>query len=189
MAAAAVLLAHAGAYVSLAEFESPSAAFARGESDAILIEIDTGLPPPPPPEPQFEPPVLKVPPVALELPEFTGLNDPPGSADWLADGAQAAAAVGGLDGASVRSFGAPERPPEKPRKKPFGWEKSHTQRVEVMPGIGVRIRLSEHCDLLVSLIPMAGCSIGKIPARGDLFDGMHAPVEMGDWKDSPTVRN
>jgi hypothetical protein len=56
-----------------------------------------------------------------------------------------------------------------------------------MPGQGIRIRLNDHCDIFVSLIAMAGCSLGKIPAHGDLFDGLDAPVEFGDWNDSSIV--
>jgi hypothetical protein len=185
--AAVVVLAHLGVYVLLVEARRPTGAVAEDESDAILIAIDVGLPPLLPTELHPEPDAVNLPPVALELPEFSGLSEPSGSADWRADGVQAAAEVGALDGASIRSFGSPERAPDKPRTKPFGWDRSHTHRVEVLPGQGIRFRLNDHCDLFVSFVPMAGCSLGRIPARGDLFDGMNAPVEMGDWKDSSTL--
>jgi hypothetical protein len=186
LVAALVLLAHLGGYVLFARFERPSVAIARKEGDSILIEIDLGLPPPPSPELQIEPPAMRLPPVALELPRITGLDEPAASADWLADGARAAAEPGTPGGPAVRSFGTPERPPTKAHEKSFGWDKNHTRRVEVIAGVGVRIRLNDHCDLVVSLIVMAGCSLGTVPARGDLFDGMNAPVEMGDWNDSST---
>jgi hypothetical protein len=188
LAAAAVSLAHVGVYVILVEFEWRSRVVAWDGSDAILIEIATGAQSPPPRELLLEPLTFKLPPVVIELPGSTDLGEPPGGHDWLVDGAQAAAGVGALSDAGVRSFDTPERPPEKPRKKPFGWDKTHTQRVEIMPGEGIRIRLSDRCDLFVSLIPMAGCSLGTIPARGDLFDGMKEAVELGDWNDSSAVR-
>ncbi|MEO8063165.1 MAG: hypothetical protein ABI821_10500 [Pseudomonadota bacterium] len=151
------------------------------QSDATLIEIDTGAPPPPPPALRFEPPATLPPPVVLELPAPADSNESASINDWLTDGAVAAAAVGGLDGTRARSFGTTERAPGEPRKvKPFGWDKTQTQRLEVIPGIGTRIRLTDHCEVFVTLIPMVGCSLGKIPARGDLFEGMDAPVKPGD---------
>jgi hypothetical protein len=44
--------------------------------------------------------------------------------------------------------------------------------------------LSEHCQLLFNPLPVGGCAIGRIEARGDLFEEMRAPVMPGDWKDA-----
>jgi hypothetical protein len=34
---------------------------------------------------------------------------------------------------------------------------------------------------VIAPILFGGCSLGKIEARGDLFDEMKAPAQPGDW--------
>jgi hypothetical protein len=58
------------------------------------------------------------------------------------------------------------------RRAQFGWDQSKIHRIEAMPGGGTVIHLNDRCALTLSgfLIPM--CKLGKIPARGDLFEHM-----------------
>jgi hypothetical protein len=61
-------------------------------------------------------------------------------------------------------FSAPRGP-----HRGFPWQK----RVEIKEGALV-VPLGDRCVLvLLLIIPMAGCSLDKMPARGDLFDHMH----------------
>ncbi|HEY2145823.1 MAG TPA: hypothetical protein VGH12_07125 [Steroidobacteraceae bacterium] len=61
--------------------------------------------------------------------------------------------------------------PDHRKKSDFAWDKKHTNRVEVLPGV-VLVRLSDHCVLVFFPFPMTFCGIGKIPVRGDLLDHM-----------------
>jgi len=63
--------------------------------------------------------------------------------------------------------------PDRPRKPEFGWDHTHTHRVESIEGGGIAIHLNDHCVLLVFPLPFVGCGIGKIPVRGDLFEHLH----------------
>jgi hypothetical protein len=82
----------------------------------------------------------------------------------------------------ARDFGFPKREPAPREKKDFGWDKTHTERVSEIPGGGILIRLSDNCALILAPLPLGGCALGKRKARGDLFDEMQAPAELGDWK-------
>jgi hypothetical protein len=63
--------------------------------------------------------------------------------------------------------------PDRERKSDFGWDRSHTHRVEGIEGGGILIHINERCVLVLFPLPFAGCGIGKIPVRGDLFEHMH----------------
>ena len=66
----------------------------------------------------------------------------------------------------------------------FHWDYARTHRIEPLKGgIGVAVNLNDHCALILfGLIPMAGCTVGKIPVRGDLFDHMRDLPEPGAWE-------
>lgn len=60
------------------------------------------------------------------------------------------------------------------------WDYAATHRVEALPGGVTVINLNDHCAIaFLWVLPMFGCSLGKIPARGDLFDHMHEEAESG----------
>jgi hypothetical protein len=82
-----------------------------------------------------------------------------------------------------RAFG-PHVAPTPPAKPPeFGWSRSRTHRVDRGPD-GTAIHLGDHCVInLFSQMPLAGCSLGKKEANGDLFKHMRDPPQPGDWKD------
>jgi len=101
--------------------------------------------------------------------------------DWYAQGSQAAARA--TQTTTTRRFENPPRGPAPREKKEFHWDKTHTERVHALEGGGIGVSLSDNCELVIAPFPMAGCALGKRKARGDLFDEMKAPPEMGDWKD------
>jgi hypothetical protein len=75
-------------------------------------------------------------------------------------------------------------PDHKPKPE-FGWDRSHTHRVESLEGGGIVIALNDRCVLVLFPFPFGGCGIGKIPVRGDLFDHMRdAPQADGISKNT-----
>jgi hypothetical protein len=73
-----------------------------------------------------------------------------------------------------------------PRPKPeFGWSHAQTHRIEPLPEGGTLIWINERCALVLNggLLPV--CKLGKIEARGDLFEHMHDVPDPGDWKQPP----
>ena len=42
--------------------------------------------------------------------------------------------------------------------------------------------INDRCAVIFTPLPLAGCEIGKKPARGDLFEHMDDAV-AGDWKE------
>jgi hypothetical protein len=101
--------------------------------------------------------------------------------DWRLGGSEAARRAAAEP--TTRDFGFPKREPAPREKKPFAWDKTHTERVHALDGGGIGVHLSENCELALAPLPFVGCALGKPKARGDLFDEMRAPPEMGDWKD------
>jgi hypothetical protein len=65
------------------------------------------------------------------------------------------------------------------QKADFGWDYSHTHRVETMEGGGILIHINDRCVLVLFPLPFGGCGIGKIPARGDLLEHMHDEPQAG----------
>jgi len=73
--------------------------------------------------------------------------------------------------------------PERKQKSEFGWDRSHTHRVESLEGGRILIHINDRCVLELFPLPFAGCGIGEIQVRGDLFDTMHdAPQADGNAK-------
>jgi len=130
-------------------------------------------------------------PRAARVPAATPTPDAPASTaessaitpevDWYSQGSQAASRAAMEP--NTRSFDFPQRAPAPRRKKEFGWDETHTERVHALEGGGIGIHLNDNCELMIAPLPMVGCALGKREARGDLFDGMKAPPEMGDWKE------
>ena len=103
---------------------------------------------------------------------------PPPAIDW-ADEAKLAASrqIDALERSRNRggSIVAPEINLEAgPRPKPeFGWSHAQTHRIEPLPEGGTLVWINERCALVINggLLPI--CKLGKIQARGDLFEHMH----------------
>lgn len=70
---------------------------------------------------------------------------------------------------------APVRPTPE-----FGWSHSQIHRVEPLEGGGTLIWINDRCAVVFAgaLIPV--CKIGKIPARGDLFEHLNDPPVLGE---------
>lgn len=108
----------------------------------------------------------------------------PPTIDWH-EQAQAAAArqAEELNRPGAGPGAAPSQPANPTKPKPeFGWDHARTHRVEAIEGGGVLVWLNDRCAVVITLLAMPVCKIGKIPARGDLFDHM-ADTEAGDWKE------
>ena len=63
--------------------------------------------------------------------------------------------------------------PDHAKKPAFGWDRTHTHRVEGIEGGGLLLHINDNCVLVLIPLPLVGCGIGKHPARGDLLDRMH----------------
>jgi hypothetical protein len=59
-------------------------------------------------------------------------------------------------------------------KRPeFAWDHARIHRVEPIPGGGMLVWLNDRCVVaFLVILPFATCGVGKIEARGDLFDHM-----------------
>lgn len=73
-----------------------------------------------------------------------------------------------LDGVSAGIVSALRPPPPLPPK--FAWA---PPRVEVVNGMGILVRLNDHCIVVITVMLLGGCTFGKIEPRGDLFAHMH----------------
>lgn len=110
------------------------------------------------------------------VPDMAGRIPP---ADWNDSARRAAAKV-----ATDLIF---DKPAEQPAK-PFAWDIAKTKRWEADPAGGTRIRLNDHCELVLMPLPVGGCALGKIEPRGDLFDGMSSRNASGDWDQGSVPR-
>jgi hypothetical protein len=72
--------------------------------------------------------------------------------------------------------------PAKPSPE-FGWSHSQIHRIEPLAEGGFLVWLNDRCAIVISVMAMPVCKIGKKPARGDLFEHMDAAPTPGDWKD------
>ncbi len=64
-------------------------------------------------------------------------------------------------------------------KPQFWWSHAATHRVEEIPMGGLLINVNDRCVIAWMILPMIGCRIGKIPARGDLLDHMKDTPALG----------
>jgi hypothetical protein len=67
-------------------------------------------------------------------------------------------------------------------KPQFGWSHAATHRLDLMPEGGFVLNINDRCAIAVYIIPMPICRIGKIPARGDLFQNMNGAAAPADPK-------
>jgi hypothetical protein len=111
------------------------------------------------------------------------------STDWSRDAQLAAAReIDSLEEARRRSRGftplEANRNASKPRasKPEFGWSHAQIHRIEPIPEGGTLVWINDRCALLLSGGVLPICKVGKIEARGDLFEHMNDASEPGDWK-------
>jgi len=193
LATIAVVSVHVAVLSDLLAYRVPVTQISWDESEAIALIAPGSEEPPPPPSISLDTPAVRsAAAIKLQLPEIdpAALTDLPSSADWLSAGERVAASVAAADGTGVRDFGMAKRPTARQRKaKPFAWDKTHTERVAALPEGGILIRLSDRCQVVIAPLPLGGCSLGKVAARGDLFEGMSGAVEFGDWQDAAAQVN
>jgi hypothetical protein len=61
----------------------------------------------------------------------------------------------------------------------FGWDETPMHRFTPTGNGGFVLPLTDHCAIMVLIVPMIGCSIGQNPpANGDLFKNMHGQVKF-----------
>jgi hypothetical protein len=68
------------------------------------------------------------------------------------------------------------------RTSEFGWDHARTHRVEPIPGGGMLVNLNDRCAIVVTIMLMPVCRVGTLKSRGDLFQHMDDPPELGDWR-------
>jgi hypothetical protein len=120
------------------------------------------------------------------------VNAAPVAIDWAKEAERAAAHRIEADEEAERrasalsrrrgpSVGAPEARAAPPQ---FGWDHSHIHRVEEIPDGGLIVNINDRCAIVIRFpVLLAGCKIGKMESRGDLFTHMNDSPSLGDWKD------
>lgn len=61
----------------------------------------------------------------------------------------------------------------------FGWDRTVTNRIEPLESGGTLIWINDRCAIVVAGGVLPICKIGKITARGDLFEHMNDPPVLG----------
>jgi hypothetical protein len=165
------LLAIVALHVALIALLWHSTLEVRREEPAPAMQIVMLLPHPierpPPAAPRRKPsavePVAPATPATPSEPEAQEGSNAPTALPWVDWEREA-------KDAARREAEAHPLPALPPRKKPsFGWSHSHLKRIEKVEGAYL-LWLSDRCALVNFIIP--ACKVGKMPARGDLFDGM-----------------
>lgn len=114
---------------------------------------------------------------AITEPPDTSPQEAPSSPsiDWNQETRSAAARIAESLETERRRKGrfAPDPRFARPAPHPeFGWDRSKTHQIESLPQGGTVIHLNDRCALVLSGLLIPVCKLGKIPARGDLFDHM-----------------
>ena len=153
---------------------------------ALAFVPDTRSATPPPPLTPLTPEQLRAAPLPEAKPpqliaplEREG-GDEAAAVDWAHEAAEAVRKRA-LEAEAQRDH-KHDRDPPKPAPE-FGWDRSRTQRVEPIEGGGILVRINDRCAIVITLLAMPVCQIGKKPARGDLFEHMDDAPSPGDWKD------
>lgn len=92
--------------------------------------------------------------------------------DWHGDAGRIAE-----ERAAAGDAAAPVKRPSRPKKE-FGWSRARTHRIERTADGQTLLRLSDRCVLVNLLLPV--CQLGRIAARGDLFEHMNDPEDVLD---------
>ena len=150
----------------------------------VLVSIEPevrGVTPSPPPAPSLHVPAPHVTEPRVDLsgpitvaPEAAPEAAPP-PIDWQRETQTAAARTAEAVEAERQRRGKYAPDPRFARPAPhreFGWDQSKTHRIEALPEGGTLIHLNDRCALVLSGMILPICKLGKIPARGDLFEHM-----------------
>ncbi len=106
--------------------------------------------------------------------------------DWIAEAQRAALEAADAESKpKPRSFDRRRAPDDRIKPRPeFAWSHARTHRVETSPNGVTAININDRCTIVLAF-PIPLCNFGKKKGRGDLFDHMHDPAQLGDWKDKP----
>jgi hypothetical protein len=137
----------------------------------------------PPPERtrQPRPPALPLEPARPPGSAAPAPGAPSTAIDWAAEAAGAASRWVAQDeakGRTARAFGVPPDSamfaPAPARTPGLAWNHARAHRVEALPGGVTVFHINDHCAIaFLWIVPFFGCSLGKIPTRGDLFEHLH----------------
>jgi hypothetical protein len=189
-----VAAAHLGALLLIAALTRCQRLHLTAEADALLVVL---LPPEPsrlPPRNPRQPFRVTNSPRTPAAPAVPAAGKAPATAtatnaitiDWAAEATRAARVQAEEDELARRRAAALHDPAfdQAPRPPEFHWDPVRANRVVPLAGGGTLIRLNDNCALIITVvIPLVGCSLGKIPARGDLFEHMRDAPAFGAWKD------
>ena len=107
----------------------------------------------------------------------------PMTIDWSREAEKAVADSLSAEGTAARQRAAltPRHAaiggPTRSKAPEFAWSEAHTHRVEFIPGGGFLLHINDRCAIVVPMMLMTICKIGKIEARDDLFQHMGEPPE------------
>jgi hypothetical protein len=111
------------------------------------------------------------------------------SIDWSLESELAAQRqVDAVEAARRRGRGFPAYDEDRklaataPPAPEFGWDRARTHRIEPIPTGGTIIHINDRCFVVISGLIMPVCKLGKIEARGDLFEHMDDTPRLGDAK-------
>lgn len=192
---AAVAAGHAGALLALLALSRTHVVPAAHEEPWILVML------PPTEVRPARPPALEHPlgPTPSMVPAQSGASRPSQpsevavtstSIDWKAEAAREADRVVERNEQRARQARALSPAPSAafapagPGAPEFGWDYAATHRVQAVGGGATVIHLGDRCALALWLvIPMGfGCALGRVPARGDLFEHLHDQGEPGEGR-------
>lgn len=102
--------------------------------------------------------------------------------DWREEGRRIAAAQLEDSLHAYRHLGGITAPSDSQplARSEFGWSKTAIQPVQMLEGGGVVIWINDRCAIVISMLAMPMCKLGKIEARADLFEHM-GDAESGDF--------
>lgn len=141
-----------------------------------------------PPAPAVPRPTSPVPPAEITLPPEVPRGEAPRvmapRIDWAREAELSASRQLQKDeedrrlGATFSHDFSAQRPVRPPPQ--FRWSHAHTNRLEPLETGGTLIWLNDRCALVFAGAVFPVCAIGKIPARGDLFEHMNDPPMLGE---------
>jgi hypothetical protein len=190
---AAVAAGHAALFMVLATMHLTATPTAELETSMILFALPANEAPPQPAPAHREisratqptrPPAASAQP-REKAPERTE-SQAPVAIDWAQEAERAAARQVDEDEAAARKAAAlfaHKKPPSSlvlppPPPPQFGWSHAATHRLESFPG-GVILNLTDRCAIVFSIMLIPVCKMGVMEPRGDLFEHMNDPAQLG----------
>lgn len=194
LAFVAIVLAHIALVALLMTPYRRAVRAAPDESYMVLVSVEPEArarsePSGPAPLSPVRPETISPPPVDLSSsaitvpPEVSAETPPKPSVDWQAQAQTAAARTAEALEAERRRKGkfAPDPRFARPVPRPeFGWDQSKIHRLEALPEGGTLIHLNDRCVLVLNGGLFPACKLGKIEARGDLFEHMGDASPLDD---------